>query len=388
MPNSLANIPGNISPKQFLEEYWQKKPCLIRQAIPDYQCPVSPEELAGLACEADVSSRLVIEKGGAHPWLVKYGPLTKKDFKKLPETHWTLLVQEVDHYLQEITTLRDHFNFIPNWRIDDVMISYAPKHGSVGPHLDSYDVFLLQGMGRRRWQINADDYTEADFVPGLELCILKKFRAKQEWILEPGDMLYLPPGVAHHGIALDPCLTLSIGFLAPSRSELITHFVEETISGTPQDQRYGDPDLTLQDYPGEITKQSLASIRKLMQTALDDDAALNQWFGKFITTVNNQPDSDDTETISKAAFRKLYKRHEVIYCSQDCRCAFIRNKDTITLFINGLSYPLEKADLPVAALITERSFIHINELSDFARCDIAMDLLLDFYQRGIYYFDD
>jgi 50S ribosomal protein L16 3-hydroxylase len=388
MPDSPANILGNINSKIFLKDYWQKKPLLIRQAIPGYHCPLRPEELAGLACEEEVSSRLVIEKHGTHPWQVKYGPLKEKDFKKLPQTHWTLLVQEVDHYHPGIRSLLDYFSFIPNWRIDDVMISYAPAHGSVGPHLDSYDVFLLQGLGRRRWQINADDYTEADFVPGLELRILKKFRAKQEWILEPGDMLYLPPGVAHHGIALDSCLTLSIGFLAPTRSELITHFAEEMIAGTAADLRYSDADLRLQEYPGEITGKSLASIRKLMRAALRDDTALNRWFGKFITTVNNQTDSADTETVSKTAFTKLYKRHEIIYRNHDSRCSFIRDKNGISLFLNGRQYSLEKEDLPVAALITERSFIHFNELSDFHRRDVAMDLLRDFYQRGFYYFDE
>lgn len=382
------NVLGDISPEDFLKNYWQKKPCLIRQAIPDYSCPISPEELAGLACEEGISARLVIEKGSLRPWQVDYGPLTEEDFRHLPDTYWTLLVQEVDHYNPEITALLDYFRFIPNWRIDDVMISYAAEHGSVGPHIDSYDVFLLQGMGKRRWRVNSDDYNENDFVPGLDLRIIENFQYTLEWILEPGDMLYLPPGIAHHGIAIEPCMTLSIGFLAPSRSELINHFIEDTITGTTQDTRYTDPGLKPQEYPGEITGKSLAIIRKLMRTALDDDDALNHWFGKYITTSNNQGETEETTSIETAAFKKLFKRHEVIYRSGDCRCAFIREKNRLFLFVNGEKYSLETEDLRIAALITERSFIHINELSDFERIDIAMEILCTFYQQNIYYFDE
>jgi 50S ribosomal protein L16 3-hydroxylase len=382
------SVLDQITPKTFLKEYWQKKPCLIRQAIPGYQCPVSPEELAGLACEEDVSSRLVIEKGGTHPWQVKYGPLTRKDFKKLPETHWTLLVQEVDHYLQEITTLRDHFNFIPSWRIDDVMISYAPKHGSVGPHLDSYDVFLLQGMGKRRWQINAGDYTEADFVPGLELRILKKFRAKQEWILEPGDMLYLPPGVAHHGIALDPCLTLSIGFLAPSRSELITHFVEETISGSPKDSRYADPGLLPRKNPGEITKEDFSRVRELMQSAFKDKKSMDHWFGKFITHRMGSADLKKTRNISSTTFKKLFVKHKVIYRSGDCRSAWYRQNDKLVLFINGESFTFDNDYLPLIKLITGKSVLHYDEIKNLSIKSKAVDFLCKLYNRHIWYFDD
>lgn len=381
------NVLGKLSPQQFLKEYWQKKPCLIRQAIPDFRCPISPEELAGLACEEGISSRLVIEKDSLHSWQVSYGPLTDEIFRDLPESHWTLLVQEVDHYHPEITALLDYFRFIPNWRIDDVMISYAAKHGSVGPHLDSYDVFLLQGMGKRNWQINPEAYDENDFIPGLDLRIIENFQSTQEWILEPGDMLYLPPGTAHHGVAIEPCMTLSIGFLAPSSSELINHFVEETFTGTLEDKRYSDPALKLQEYPGEITTQSLTSIRKLMRSMFDDDETINQWFGKYITNTN-QAEMDETSSSGISMFKKLFKKHEVIYRSGDCRCAFIRNKNNLMLFVNGDEYHLEADDLRIAALITERSLIHINELSDFEKRDVAMKILCALYQNNIYFFDE
>ena len=195
------NILGEITATVFLEQYWQKKPLLIKRAFSNYQSPISAEELAGLACEEGVESRLILEHGETSPWQLRYGPFSEDDFTSLPKTNWSLLVQAVNHHVPELNELLEAFNFIPNWRIDDLMISYAPTHGSVGPHLDNYDVFLLQVQGRRHWHINENDYTEDDFIEDLELKILKDFEAKQDWILEPGDMLYLPPGIAHHGVA-------------------------------------------------------------------------------------------------------------------------------------------------------------------------------------------
>ncbi|HKK15448.1 MAG TPA: cupin domain-containing protein, partial [Gammaproteobacteria bacterium] len=154
------NILGDLAPEEFLKNYWQKQPCLIRQAIPAYTCPVDPDELAGLACEPDSQARLVIEnRHKSNDWQVEYGPFSEETFRQLPSTNWSLLVRHVDRFVPSIQALLSGFDFIPNWRIDDVMISYATDGGSVGPHLDSYDVFLLQGTGRRHWQINRHDYT-------------------------------------------------------------------------------------------------------------------------------------------------------------------------------------------------------------------------------------
>ncbi len=387
MPNSSKNILGRITPKHFLKNYWQKKPLLIRQALPGYQCPITPEELAGHACEEGVESRLVIEKHGAYPWQVKHGPLTRKDFRKLPSRHWTLLVQRVDHFAPEISALLDHFRFVPNWRIDDVMISYAPKHGSVGPHLDSYDVFLLQGMGQRRWQINTSDYSTADFIPDLDLRILKKFKPQKEWILEPGDMLYLPPGVAHHGVALDPCLTLSIGFLAPAQSELITHFAEATIAGTCHEQRYSDPDLAFQDHSGEITAKALARIRKLMLDAFGNESMTDEWFGRFITGQHHDSVENDSRPITLKKFNSRFKKATVLRRTGSCRCAYINNANKVTLFVNGTAYNLGKKDLSAVRLITGDSSIPVDRLQASGYSGRFMKLLCDLHNQEIFSFD-
>jgi 50S ribosomal protein L16 3-hydroxylase len=195
---------GDLTPEAFLRDYWQKKPLLIRGALPDFVTPVAPDELAGLACEDDVTARLILEQGGDYPWQMRFGPFDEDDFAALPETHWTLLVQEVDRLVPEVADLLDAFRFLPNWRIDDVQISYAPPHGNAGAHLDNYDVFLLQGMGRRRWQISSTPIPEDEevYVEDVDVRILQDFEPDEEWIVEPGDLLYLPPRLRRIGTAL------------------------------------------------------------------------------------------------------------------------------------------------------------------------------------------
>jgi 50S ribosomal protein L16 3-hydroxylase len=257
----MKTIPlGNLTADEFLRDYWQKQPLLIRNAFENFKSPLTPDELAGLACEEEVESRIILEKDGDKPWQCRYGPFQEQEFEKLPATHWTLLVQECNKHHQDIALLLERFNFIPNWRIDDVMVSYAPQHGSVGPHIDQYDVFLLQGLGRRRWQINAQAVHENDFIPDLDLRILKHFTPDEEWILQPGDMLYLPPGVAHYGVALEECITLSVGLRAPSYADLIGSFIEYQLSHLDSDlfaPRYSDPELKRQQHPGEISNEIL-----------------------------------------------------------------------------------------------------------------------------------
>jgi 50S ribosomal protein L16 3-hydroxylase len=386
MPSLKNNILGTLGPEQFLQGYWQKQPCLIRQALPGCQSPLSPEELAGLACEEGVEARLVVEKGGTHPWQVKYSPLAAKDFSVLPKTRWTLLVQGVEHYHAQINKLLDYFRFIPNWRIDDVMISYAATNGGVGPHLDSYDVFLLQAHGRRRWQINTSDYTEKDFIPGLELRIIGDFNAEQDWVLEPGDMLYLPPGVAHNGIALEPCMTFSIGLLAPARSELVTGFIDDNISGTARDTRFTDPDRRLQKHPGEITRDDLDRVTGMMRSTLADDAMLEEWFGKYITRGPDGSGETRNRHLEESAFRRMFGEKKTIHRCNGVRTAFIRQKGRLLLCINGEILSLAPRYRELAIIITEQAQISYPLLKQHAHFHEFNGVLCGLYNRGVYEF--
>ena len=218
----VASLFGGRTIQDFLQNYWQKRPLLVRGALPGFSSPITPEALMGLACEEHANARIVLESNGQYPWEVRYGPFDEEDFLELPESGWTVLVQEVDRYVAEVQDLLASVRFVPNWRLEDVQVSYAAPRGNAGPHVDSYDVFLLQGMGQREWAIGG--VPEPEDVPmqeDLDLSLLKEFKAASRWVLGPGDMLYLPPRYAHLGIALGPCLTYSIGFRAPEKGTLV-----------------------------------------------------------------------------------------------------------------------------------------------------------------------
>lgn len=294
------HILGNTPLSTFLEEYWQQKPLLIRSAIENYSSPISADEMAGLACEPDVEARIILERDGEHPWQCLHGPFVEAVFSELPATHWTLLLQSCNLHIPAFAQLLERFRFIPNWRVDDVMVSYAAPGGSVGPHTDNYDVFLLQAQGKRRWGISTQAVADADFIPDLGLKVLKSFEAEQSWELEAGDMLYLPSGVAHFGVADESlsgqdqngedCITISIGFRAPSLTELTSALLDEVLAqqtisfGSDQAANfYQDPNLPLQENPGEISAEALAKINTMVQQELNRRLQDSDWFGKYIT---------------------------------------------------------------------------------------------------------
>lgn len=226
MSESLAVL-GGITAEQFLNEYWQKKPLLVRNAMPEIMGLLEPEDVKELALEEDVSARLIRQKNkNPNEWHVKSSPLTKGDFQKLPNL-WTILVQAVDHYSFDIAELWKKFPFIPQWRRDDIMVSYAPKGGSVGKHFDFYDVFLVQGHGHRRWQLGQMCDESTEFVADQPLKLLSQMSVNFDELLAPGDLLYVPPGLAHYGVAEDDCLTFSFGFRMPNLAEMTDRLSEQ-----------------------------------------------------------------------------------------------------------------------------------------------------------------
>ncbi len=339
----------------FIDRYWQKQPCVLRGALVNHgdriESPISPEELAGLACEEDVHCRLVIEKDGASPWQLSYGPFEEQDFLNLPETHYSLLVSECEKWFPELTDLLDQFRFIPDWRIDDLMISYAPAEGSVGPHVDEYDVFLLQALGSRRWQFCETPARQPQLIPGLELAILQEFEPDQDIVLDPGDLLYLPPGYAHHGIALDRCLTYSIGFRAPTATSVLESFALQTEHDGPGLKRYADADLELDRHHAEITDAEIERLRSLATELLQQpEAVWRDAIGKMLSESSVAAPLDDDQPV---------------YVSDLLSCAWLRHPETrmfyhqaeqsITLYYNGRS-----RELPQGPEILE----HLQQLCD------------------------
>jgi 50S ribosomal protein L16 3-hydroxylase len=249
-PRQTRALLGGLSVDQFLRRYWHKRACLIRQAHPAPLEIVDLRALQRIAARDDVESRVVLRVKSR--WSVEHGPFAKAFWRNLPPTHWTLLVQGLNHWLPRADQLLRRFAFVPYARLDDVMVSYAAPMGGVGPHVDSYDVFLLQGPGRRRWRINTRADPQLD--PRAPIKILKRFRAEHEWVLGEGDMLYLPPHVAHEGTAIDACLTYSIGFRAPSHAELaevILQYLQESFRPS---GHYADPDLAPSTHPAALPR--------------------------------------------------------------------------------------------------------------------------------------
>lgn len=272
-------FPLGMPPERFLREYWQKRPLLIRNAFPGYVAPLEPEDLAGLACEEGVLARLIQHDRARDDWSVRHGPFAEDDFPGLPDHDWTLLVQDMDKWDADLRALLDHFAFLPRWRIDDVMVSFAATGGSVGAHVDQYDVFLLQARGHRRWLIDAGPNPPLDFRPDVELKLLQRFTPTHDWVLAPGDMLYLPPGVPHHGIAEDPCLTFSIGMRAPGAGELLADYADSLAAEAPDALRYADPDITPVADPNEIDAAALERVEAaLRQLWREDPDRLGDWF--------------------------------------------------------------------------------------------------------------
>lgn len=334
MPAPLTHL-GDMPIEEFLRDYWQKKPLLIRNAFQGFESPLTPDELAGLALEDDVESRIVLENG-ATPWELRNGPFDEKTFETLPETHWTLLVQAVDQWVPEVNQLLDYFRFIPNWRLDDLMISYAPDKGGVGPHFDYYDVFLLQGMGKRHWKIGQMCDSQSPRVEGTRLKILSEFHTTEEWVLEPGDMLYIPPGIAHWGVAQgDDCMTYSIGFRAPGHADIISEIGQEIALSVADDLRYADPDLTLQHNPGEINAKAIEQVRNIvLQHLTSENIAL--WFGKYMTERKYLEHTDEEPLeLDAEEWQAALAEGQLLWRHPSARVAFHTDEKGTMLFADG-----------------------------------------------------
>lgn len=298
---------GGITAEKFLQEYWQKKPLLIPNAIENFIPPIGPDELAGLSLEDEVESRLVI----GNDWCVEHGPFDESRFAELEDHNWTLLVQSVDLWVPEVAALLNEFCFLPRWRIDDIMVSYAAEGGSVGPHFDNYDVFLLQGQGQRQWSVGDPCDKNSPLITHADLRILADPAFNQQWTLNPGDMLYLPPRYSHHGVALGPCTTFSIGFRAPSAVEILDDLTTELISQQNLFDHLKDPPLTPEMASQPISPAYLEQIRGLIKHSLRDDQLLMNWFAQYMTTPK-QPNLVNSTGAGRSATVKNDQTGEIV----------------------------------------------------------------------------
>ncbi len=377
--NTIKNQPlqllNNLTPSQFLAEYWQKKPLLIKNAIPSFTGLLSPEDLAGLACEEDVQARIVQKK--ADKWLVKNGPFDDTDFAKLPNKDWTLLVQSVNHYLPKATELLNQFDFIPKARLDDLMVSYAPDGGGVGAHVDSYDVFLLQGSGQRRWKISSQ--TDLSLIEDAPLKILKNFVTEQEWVLEAGDMLYLPPQIAHWGVAVgDNCMTYSIGFRAPKTHELTHEFLSylQDNLNDGENTLYSDPDLQLANHPAKIDELMVSKVSTMIQKINWDKHNVADFLGQYLTEPKPDVYFEPAKKLSLAKFIAQLQQKSIVL---DLKSLMLFTDNAY--YLNGEKLTISDNLHGCMQDLANQRYLNINNQSSELQTQIA-NVLYESYMAG------
>lgn len=344
--DARGNGPLGMSPAVFLRDYWHKRPLLIRNAFPDFETPVQPEDLAGLACEEGVLARIVQYDRASDAWSLRSGPFAEEVFPAMPHHDWTVLVQDVDKWDPDARALLQHFRFLPRWRMDDIMISFAATGGSVGAHVDHYDVFLLQAQGQRNWQIDAGPNPPLDFRADVELKLLREFNPTHDWVLNPGDMLYLPPLVPHHGVAVNPCLTISVGMRAPSSAELISDYLDTLVHDADEAIRYHDENLAVPKDPNEIDDAAMARVVEALNALrMNDPDRLGDWFGRFITTYRASGDvSPAPDQRSRIEVEWDLQQGARLFRHPFSRLAWRRAGKQATLFCSGIDYRLPVKD--------------------------------------------
>lgn len=376
---------GDITLDVFLKDYWQKKPLLIKNAFPNFVSPIAAEELAGLSLEEEVESRIVIQHS-EEDYELKRGPFNEDTYAQLPEQNWTLLIQGMDRLIPEVGALLEDFDFIPQWRLDDIMISYATTGGNVGPHFDHYDVFLLQAAGKRNWQLSSQDCTESNYIEGVDLRLMKRFVVEDDYICEPGDLLYVPPKWGHHGIGLtDDCMTWSIGYRTYKGLELWDSFGDYLAENNAFQTLYQDP--SWQDSEaGEITEGSWQQAKALLASALEDDDAIKRWFGRFATQLDQgasqqlpepltQEEQSDIETLVSAL-----KDAEGMLRDPVCRFAYLQTEEGVSFYINSALWQDFGAQPDFLRLLANQRRITQEELTPYLNHEGNQKLLADLWQ--------
>lgn len=377
---------SGINVSDFLTNYWQKKPLVLRNALPEFTNLLSAEELAGLAMEEEIDSRMVFRTPEKPPfWHLKNGPFVEKDFRNLPKTHWTLLVQGVDRVVPELALLFNHFDFIPQWRVDDLMISYATESGSVGPHYDNYDVFLYQAKGSRKWSLTSKHCNPDNCLPDIPLRIMQTFDVEEEYILEEGDMLYLPAHIGHYGTAIGTdCITYSFGYRSYSDQEFWDSFGDFCAEKKVSKSLYRDPNWTTLQGTSEIPLEALENAKKVMQAMLEDKSQLTSWFGCYVTRLDEQAETLLPMPIEKslAHFIKKMEQSEGFVRNSCCRFAYHLLPDApfITLFINGIEWNTEMISTDFITYVANHRLLPLNALKPWLRQEADTLFLYDLWK--------
>lgn len=385
----------NFDMEVFLSEYWQKKPLLIKQGLPHFKSPISADELAGLALEEEIESRLVLEHPGqTPPWSLRRGPFQEADFAKLPKSHWTLLVQGVDRFVPELAALVDAFSFIPQWRFDDVMISYAAAEGGVGPHYDLYDVFLVQSQGRRRWSLTTKDCHEDNKVDNVPLRLMKEFATEWTYDVEPGDVLYVPPHVGHWGVSLsDDCMTYSFGYRSYQALEML-HSYAEFLEEKPGLAYYKDPNWSGLVNKGQIPDSAIIAAQETLQSLIHNKALFAQWFGAFASQIDMQAQGLLPEPRSKktrgtlALFKASLMDSSYLLRDRLVRMVYIDLEGGLCFFVNGELWPTAGIDKALIEALSAEFEVSLDLRHGLFIQDKHLEWLYELWLAGFFELSD
>ncbi|HCL60749.1 MAG TPA: cupin [Acinetobacter sp.] len=366
------DVLGGITAEQFLAEYWQKKPLLVRNAIPEIAGLLEPDDVMELALEENVTARLIKQKDrDSNQWSVKTSPLLKADFQKMPKL-WTLLVQAVDHYSFDLSELWKKFAFIPQWRRDDIMVSYAPQGGSVGQHFDFYDVFLVQGYGHRRWQLGQMCDAETELVPGQPLKLLPEMDVNFDEVLAPGDLLYVPPGLSHYGVAEDDCLTFSFGFRMPNVSDMMDRvgdkFSENEVLRNPLTDIIRDQISAA----GEVTGNELKYLKGKIMEQLHNSNVLEDAIMSLMSEPKYEENIPEAEEIGTGDLEEALDQGYSLMLEPASRLLYTKEDGETLFWANGEGICISEAFTAKLKQIADGERVLLDE--DFADEDMLEDV--------------
>lgn len=367
----------------FLAQYWQKKPLLIKGGFSDFEDPLSPDELAGLALEPQIEARRVWRADDR--WHAESGPFESYDH--LGETDWTLLVQAVNQWHPGVQDIADAFRFIPGWRFDDVMVSFSTPGGGVGPHIDQYGVFIIQGQGTRRWRVGLPQDLQ-QFAANGALRHCENFVAEIDEILTPGDVLYIPPGCPHEGYAETPALNYSVGFRAPDARDLISGFADYMLAHESVSRRFDDADMASSTTHGRIDQQVMSQVKDLMTELLDDPQRLADWFGEMISDAKHDLDLEPVEPLYSLEELVLRMDHgDHLYRLAGVRCFYMEGS-TQVFYMDGERYQLAEPDAEAIALLCDQARICGPEVACLTQPQALLEVLLPLVNQGYWYFEE
>ncbi|NTS78240.1 cupin domain-containing protein [Catenovulum sp. SM1970] len=366
-----------ISPEEFMKTYWQKKPALLKGLFKDFSDPIQPDELAGLAAEQEVESRVIAKN--EEKWHVEHGPF--EDYSEFGESDWTLLVQAVDHWWEEGADLVDAFRFIPNWRIDDLMVSFSTPGGGVGAHLDQYDVFIIQGQGKRHWRVGEKQPT-TNKIPHPDLLQIEGFEAVIDQVLEPGDVLYIPPGCPHEGYAIENALNYSVGFRAPNQQDFISSFADHALAEECFKARYTDPDLVPRENVAAVSDTEQAAIKSLMLASLDNESEFQSWLGCYLSQAKHDLDIHQPEPHYQIEdIDAMLDEDEVLRKLGGLRCLVIGGR----WFVNGEEWSISAQQIDFATYISNQQNLDVDMIKKYTKTLADKELLTKLVNHGYIY---